>query len=120
MDDFFRFSKKIGFGVFLVHPTVVSVLLSASVERFFVSRMRDFCTNTWDFTHSDIPFSLQKSTVILFFYLPHLLPSKALTSGPEAAQEERAGRPGLLLTAWPTRLQGGWPGPAMNSRVIWI
>ena len=30
------------FGVFLVHPTVVSVLLSASVERCFVSRMRDF------------------------------------------------------------------------------
>ena len=26
---FFRFSKKIGFWVFLVHPTVVSVLLSA-------------------------------------------------------------------------------------------
>ena len=31
-----------GFRVFLVHPTVVSVLLSASVERGFVSRMRDF------------------------------------------------------------------------------
>ena len=42
MDDFFRFSKKSGFGVFLVHPTVVSVLLSASVEKCFVSRMRDF------------------------------------------------------------------------------
>ena len=28
---FFRFSKKLGFWVFLVHPTVVSVLLSASV-----------------------------------------------------------------------------------------
>ena len=42
MDDFFRFSKNLGFWVFLVHPTVVSVLLSASVERFFVSRMRDF------------------------------------------------------------------------------
>ena len=28
--------------VFLVHPTVVSVLLSASVERFDVSRMQDF------------------------------------------------------------------------------
>ena len=36
LDDFSRF------WVFLVHPTVVSVLLSASVERFFVSRMRDF------------------------------------------------------------------------------
>ena len=34
--------KKNGFWVFLVHPTVVSVLLSASVERCFVSRMRDF------------------------------------------------------------------------------
>ena len=42
MDDFFRFSKKLGFWVFLVHPTAVSVLLSALVERFFVSRMRDF------------------------------------------------------------------------------
>ena len=36
---FFPFSY---FCVFLVHPTVVSVLLSASVERFDVSRMRDF------------------------------------------------------------------------------
>ena len=42
MDDFFRFSKKLGFWVFLVHPTVVSVLLSALVERCFVSRIRDF------------------------------------------------------------------------------
>ena len=42
MDDFFRFSKKLGFWVFLVHPTAVSVLLYASVERCFVSRMRDF------------------------------------------------------------------------------
>ena len=39
---FFPFKKKLGFWVFLVHPTVVSVLLSASVERFDVSRMRDF------------------------------------------------------------------------------
>ena len=31
-----------GFGVFLVHPPMASVLLSASVERFSVSRMRDF------------------------------------------------------------------------------
>ena len=37
LDYFFRFSKNLGFWVFLV-----SVLLSASVERFFVSRMRDF------------------------------------------------------------------------------
>ena len=36
------FSKNSGFWVFLVNPTVVSVLLSASVERCFVSRMRDF------------------------------------------------------------------------------
>ena len=42
LDDFFHFSKKMGFGVFLVHPPVVSMLLSASVERCFVSRMRDF------------------------------------------------------------------------------
>ena len=39
---FFPFFKKMDFWVFLVHPTVVSVLLSASVERCFVSRMRDF------------------------------------------------------------------------------
>ena len=39
---FFRFSKKSDFGVFLVLPTMVSVLLSASVKRCFVSRMRDF------------------------------------------------------------------------------
>ena len=36
------FQKKLGFLVFLVHPTVVSVLLSALVERCFVSRMPDF------------------------------------------------------------------------------
>ena len=42
LDDFFPFSKIFGFRVFLVHPTVVSVLLSASAERCFVSRMRDF------------------------------------------------------------------------------
>ena len=42
LDDFFFFSKKSGFRVFLVHPTMVSVLLSASVERCFVSRMQDF------------------------------------------------------------------------------
>ena len=42
LDDSFRFSKKLRFWVFLVRPTVVSVLLSVSVERCFVSRMRDF------------------------------------------------------------------------------
>ena len=41
LNDFFRLKKKKGFGVFLVHPTVVSVL-SASVEKCFVSQMRDF------------------------------------------------------------------------------
>ena len=49
MNDFFRFSKKLGFWVFLVHPTAVSVLLSASVERCFVSLMRDFFLNDCDF-----------------------------------------------------------------------
>ena len=39
---FFCFSKQSGFGAFLVHPTVVLVLLSAAVKRCFVSRMRDF------------------------------------------------------------------------------
>ena len=45
-----------GFGVFLVHPTVVSVLLSASVERCFVSRMRYFLwylSLSWNFIWSD-------------------------------------------------------------------
>ena len=42
LDDFFCFSKKSGFGVFLVHPPMASVLLSASVARCFVSLMRDF------------------------------------------------------------------------------
>ena len=42
LDDFFRFSKKWVFGYVLVHPTVVSVLLSASVKRYFVSCIRDF------------------------------------------------------------------------------
>ena len=43
LDDFFRF------WVFLVHPTVESVLLSALVERFSVSRMRDFSWLYWFF-----------------------------------------------------------------------
>ena len=41
LDEFFRL-KKIGFMVFLVHPTVVLLLLSALVERCFVSRTLDF------------------------------------------------------------------------------
>ena len=41
--DFFSFFKKIGvLWVFLVHPPMASVLLSALVEICFVSRMRDF------------------------------------------------------------------------------
>ena len=36
------FQKKLGFGVFLVHPTVQSVLLSSSVKRCFASRMQNF------------------------------------------------------------------------------
>ena len=43
----FSVKKEFGFGVFLVHPTVVSVLLSASVERCFVSCMRDFYSGGW-------------------------------------------------------------------------
>ena len=39
---FFPFLILFGFCVFLVHPTVVSVLLSALVKRFDVSRMRAF------------------------------------------------------------------------------
>ena len=52
LDDFFCF------WVFFVHPTVVSVLLSASVERCFVSRMRDFC----------IVFNIFLSHIFLFFF----------------------------------------------------
>ena len=48
LDDFFRFSKRLGFLVFLVHPTVVLVLLSALLERCFVFRMRDFCLSESD------------------------------------------------------------------------
>ena len=51
---FFRFSKKLGFEVFLVHHTMVSVLLSASVERCFVSRTRDFKTSFYWFVHYDL------------------------------------------------------------------
>ena len=42
VDDVFRFSKKMCFGVLFVHPTVVLMLLSASFERCFVSLMRYF------------------------------------------------------------------------------
>ena len=50
LDDFFRFSKKSGFGVFLVHLPMALVLLSASVERCFVYRIRDFLkTFLYDF-----------------------------------------------------------------------
>ena len=36
----------LGFWVFLVHPPMALVLLSASVERCFVSRMRNFLVET--------------------------------------------------------------------------
>ena len=39
---FFLFLIFVVFCVFLVHPTVVSVLLSALVKRFDVSCMQDF------------------------------------------------------------------------------
>ena len=42
---FFLFSIFLGFCVFLVHPTVVSVLLSASVERSDVSHKQDLKKN---------------------------------------------------------------------------
>ena len=45
LDEFFRFSKKFCFCVFLVHPTMVLVLLSAWVERCFVGHMRDLKKN---------------------------------------------------------------------------
>ena len=41
----FSVKKKMGFWVFLVHPTVVLVLLYALVEICFVTRMRDFFLN---------------------------------------------------------------------------
>ena len=42
LDYFFRYNFFFGFCLFLVHPTVASVLLSALVERFNVTHMRDF------------------------------------------------------------------------------
>ena len=42
LDDFFCFLKKFSFGVFLVHPTMVLVLLSALVKKF---RTRYFFLN---------------------------------------------------------------------------
>ena len=39
-----------GFGVFLVHPPMASVLLSALVERCFVSRMREFFSSPFQFS----------------------------------------------------------------------
>ena len=80
MDDFFRFSKKIGFGVFLFHPTVLSVLLSASVERCFVSRMRDF--SNYIMLNTDIsPLNIKMGLVMrLNFYQTGLVePYKALS-----------------------------------------
>ena len=63
---FFPFFKKKWFWVFLVHPTVVSVLLSASVERCFVSRMRHFYIKSYE----KMPFSyfFLTSEVLLYFY----------------------------------------------------
>ena len=43
---FFLFLIFFGFCVFSVHPTVVLVLLSASVKRFVVSRLQDFLYDT--------------------------------------------------------------------------
>ena len=44
---FFLFLIFFGCFVVLVHPTVVLVLISASVKRFDVSRMRDFFSQLW-------------------------------------------------------------------------
>ena len=78
LDDFFRFSKNLDFWVFLVHPTVVSVLLSASVERCFVSRMRTFFRLFDIFLHffrflglfMDFLFFFDFFWIILDFFLP--------------------------------------------------
>ena len=60
----FPFFKKMGFWVFLVHPTVVSVLLSASVERCFVSSMQDFYIITAGFVSFEM--SLRQLKTYLF------------------------------------------------------
>ena len=69
---FFVFFKNLGSWVFLVHPNVVSVLLSASVERCFVSRMRFF----FFFHLADLPILLffcclqaKSPTFLLLLYL---------------------------------------------------
>ena len=59
------FKKKMDFWVFLVHPPMALVLLSALVERCFVSRMRDFFSNI---SHTDnFPFY---SSGLRFIFLP--------------------------------------------------
>ena len=63
LDDFFRLTKKSGFWVFLVHPTVVSVLLSASVERCFVSCMRDLKTGVRPTTKNFFDFFIAEKKI---------------------------------------------------------
>ena len=63
MDDFFSFLNRLGFWVFLVHPTVVSVLLSASVERCFVS----VCGVIFKWPHINKLITCTKSIVLLKF-----------------------------------------------------
>ena len=70
LDEFFRFSKKMGFWVFSVHPTVVSVLLSASVERCFVSRMRDFFLYPYKHPFVGLKYC---SSAVLHYYCTDLL-----------------------------------------------
>ena len=50
-----------GFRVFLVHPTVVSVLLSPLVQRCIVSRMRDFYLSEPSLFHAPPPGTLPAS-----------------------------------------------------------
>ena len=65
-----RKKKFFFFAVFvLVHPPMASLLLSASVERCFVSRMRDFFTSLW-FAHirSGKRKQLLKETMVTIAY----------------------------------------------------
>ena len=63
-----------GFWVFLVHPTMVLVLLSASVEISFVSRMRDFYIGTADQNWFSVVVVKRSSGCTLQFTSAEILP----------------------------------------------
>ena len=87
LDFFSLFLIFFGFFVFLVHPTVVLVLLSASVERFYVSLMRDF------FVQRGLLFCTVSVFSCLFPLLLILLPANDITVILSWKFQEAIGRP---------------------------